>query len=304
MKNLKFYFQKALKEGFAIGALNFNNMETLQAIESSCKINNSPMIIAVSESALSYMGDYCIALANTTRKNSRGIFLHLDHGKDFDICKKAIDMGFDSVMIDGSSLPFEENIAITKKVCEYAHKKGVLVEGELGQLKGIEDEINVKDNHYTDPNLAKEFVEKTNVDSLAIAIGTSHGAYKYTGAQTLRFDILEEIEKLLPNFPLVLHGASTVDENLIKNINANGGKIKNAIGINQEQIKLAIKKHNIVKINSDTDLRLAMTSGIRQILKTHLSEFDPRKYLGNGRSEIEKLVDKKITDLFYSYNKI
>lgn len=304
MKNLKYYINKALKEHFALGAFNFSNMENLQAIERACNKLKSPAIIAVSESALAYMGeDYLMALANCAKKSSPYLFLHLDHGKSFEICKKAIDLGFDSVMIDGSALDFEDNIALTKKVCDYAHSNGKLCEGELGQLKGIEDNVNSENHHYTNPQKAKLFVQKTNIDMLAVAIGTSHGAYKYSGAQTLRFDILEEIERALPNYPLVLHGASTVDPNIIALINQYGGKLKNANGIPKDLLTQAIKNHNIVKINSDTDLRLAITSMVRKILTESPEQFDPRKYLGAGRDKTEEIVQDKILNLLFSAGK-
>jgi len=303
-KDLKFYLNKAIKEGFCLGALNFSNMECLQGIVEGAKEMNSPIIISVSEGALKYMQeDYCISLANVARKN-KGIFLHLDHGKSYEICKKCIDLGFDSVMIDGSSLPFQDNIKITKKVVNYAHKKGVLVEGELGQLMGIEDEVSSQTSHYTDPDKAKEFVDKTGVDTLAIAIGTSHGAYKYSGEKTLHFDILKEIEKLLPNFPLVLHGASTVDQSVIEKINEYGGELKSANGIPKNLLKKAVKQHNIVKINTDTDLRLATTMKVREVLINNSQTIDPRDYLKPAREEIKATTIRKIKELFYSSNKL
>ena len=250
MKDLKYYYNKALKGHFALGALNFSNMETLQAITNACKKLKSPMIIAVSESALKYMGDdMTMALATAVKKDCKGLFLHLDHGKSFDVCKKAINLGFDSVMIDGSALTFEENIALTKKVCTFAHKKGVLVEGELGQLKGIEDYVSAQEHHFTDPQKAKIFVEKTGVDSLAVAIGTSHGAYKYSGKQTLRFDILSEIEEVLPFCPLVLHGASCVDKKIVDIVNKYGGKIENAQGVSEELSKISTKAQLLERVN-------------------------------------------------------
>ena len=305
MNKLKFYIDKALKEHFAIGAMNFNNMESLQGILQACKESKSPAIISVSEGAFEYMGeDFVIALAKAAKKQFPYLFLHLDHGKSFEICKKAIDLGFDSVMIDGSALSFQENIDITSKVCRYAHQFDVLVEGELGQIKGIEDNVSSQSHVYTDPKLAKTFVEKTGVDMLAIAIGTSHGAYKYSGKQTLRFDILEEIEKMLPNFPLVLHGASTVDSELIDEINKYGGDISNACGLSKELLQEAVKKHNIIKINTDTDIRLALTAQVRKILSTNPQEFDPRKYLKPGREKICQEIKEKIENIFYSKNKI
>lgn len=305
MFNLKYYIDKALKEHFALGAMNFNNMETLQGIMQACVNTKSPAIISVSEGALSYMGeDFAVGLAKICKEKYPYLFLHLDHGKSFEVCKKAVDLGFDSVMIDGSSLPYEENIALTKKVCEYAHKFDILVEGELGQIKGIEDNVSSVNQHYTDPYKAKEFVERTGVDTLAIAIGTSHGAYKYSGEQTLRFDILEEIEKLLPNFPLVLHGASTVDESLVSTINTYGGDISRAVGIPKELLQKAVREHNVIKINTDTDIRLAMTSQVRQVLMQNPKEFDPRKYLKPGREKITEIITDKINNIFFSNNKI
>lgn len=303
MKDLKYYYNKALKEHFAIGGMNFSNMENLQGIVEACRDLKSPALISVSEGALDYMGEeYCMALANVARKTP-GVFLHLDHGKSYEVCKKAVDLGFDSVMIDGSALDYKNNVALTKKVCKYAHNKGVLVEGELGQIKGIEDTVSATEHHFTDPKQAKDFVEKTGVDTLAVAIGTSHGAYKYKGKQELRFDILAEIEKELPNFPLVLHGASTVNQDLVEIINKNGGKLKNAVGIPEKLLVEAVKKHNIVKINTDTDFRMAMTARTRETLKNSPEVFDPRKYLGAGRAEIKKTTEYKIKNIFLSENK-
>ena len=301
MNNLKFYIDKALNEGFALGAFNFNNMESLQAIAEGCKECRSPAIISVSEGALEYMGGKVVkALANAVQEDCPFLFLHLDHGKSVEVCKKAIELGFDSVMIDGSALGLEENIKITKEVCEMAHKKDILVEGELGQIKGIEDNVEVEKQHYTNPKLAKVFIEKTGVDLLAVAIGTSHGAYKYSGEQTLRFDILSEIEKEIGSFPLVLHGASTVDKYYVDQINKFGGKLNNPLGVPRELIVKAVKEHNIVKINTDTDLRLAMTAGVREVLTQNPEIFDMRKYLGKGRENIKELVKDKIENLFFS----
>lgn len=305
MKNLSYYINKALKNHFALGAINFTNLESLQAIVSACKNLRSPAILAVSESSLKYMEeDYLISMVKCAKKRHNPLFLHLDHGKDFEICKKAIDLGFDSVMIDGSSLPFDDNIALTKKVVDYAHKKNIIVEGELGQLKGIEDDVSSENHHFTDAKQAKIFVEKTNVDMLAVAIGTSHGAYKYSGKQTLRFDVLSEIEKQLPSFPLVLHGASTVDNGLIQQINDNVGEINNASGIPVNLLCECVKNHNIIKINTDTDLRLAMTAQIRTMFNNDASIIDPRKYLGEGREAIRQLVELKIKNIFFSDNQI
>lgn len=301
MNNLKYYIDKALNEGFALGAFNFNNMESLQAIAEGCKECRSPAIISVSEGALEYMGEKVVkALANAVREDYPFLFLHLDHGKSVEVCKKAIELGFDSVMIDGSALGLEENIKTTKEVCEMAHPKNILVEGELGQIKGIEDNVEVEKQHYTNPKLAKVFIEKTGVDLLAVAIGTSHGAYKYSGEQTLRFDILSEIEKEIGSFPLVLHGASTVDKYYVDQINKFGGKLNNPLGVPRELIVKAVKEHNIVKINTDTDLRLAMTAGVREVLTQNPEIFDMRKYLGKGRENIKELVKDKIENLFFS----
>ena len=301
MNNLKYYIDKALKEGFALGAFNFNNMESLQAIAEGCKECRSPAIISVSEGALEYMGEKVVnALANAVREDYPFLFLHLDHGKSVEVCKKAIELGFDSVMIDGSALGLEENIKITKEVCEMAHPKNILVEGELGQIKGIEDNVEVEKQHYTNPKLAKVFIEKTGVDLLAVAIGTSHGAYKYSGEQTLRFDILSEIEREVGSFPLVLHGASTVDKYYVDQINKFGGKLNNPLGVPRELIVKAVKEHNIVRINTDTDLRLAMTAGVREVLTQNPEVFDLRKYLGKGRENIKELVKDKIENLFFS----
>ena len=305
MNNLISFYQKAINENFALGAFNFNNMESLQGIVNACKKTNSPAIIAVSEGALKYMGDeYVIALTNCAKKLYPNLFLHLDHGKSFEICAHAVDMGFDSIMIDGSSLSFEENIEISKKVANYAHKYNCQVEAELGMLQGIEEDIYSQVHHFTEPSKAKEFVEKTGIDSLAVAIGTSHGAYKYKGEQTLRFDILEEIERLLPSFPLVLHGASTVDKSLVDTFNQYGGELEHACGIPENLLIEAVKNHNIVKINTDTDLRLALTSQTRKILTLNKKEFDLRNYLGKGREEIENVVKTKIENILFSFNKI
>ena len=302
MKDLRYYLEKAMNEKFAIGAFNFSNLETLQAIAEACKENNSPAFISVSESALNYMGDYLLPLAKKAKELHCGLFLHLDHGRSFEICKKAIDLGFDSVMIDGSSLDFETNISLTQKVCDYAHKKGVLVEGELGQIKGIEEQTQAENDTYTNPIQAKTFAEKTGVDMLAISIGTSHGAYKNFG-NNLKFDILTEIETLLPKLPLVLHGASNVSQQQIDEFISVGGALKKAGGINQDQIVNAVKNHNIIKVNTDTDIRLSLTCGVREILQDS-SQFDPRKYLAKGREKVQKIVGEKIRNLLFSNDKI
>lgn len=304
MKDLKYYLYDAIKKGYAVGAFNFTNMESLQGIASAAEKTRSPVILSVSEGALQYMGDrMTFYLFHGIKKSFEPFFLHLDHGKSFNSCKLAIDAGFDSVMIDGSDLPFEENVKLTKRVVKYAHARGLLVEGELGVLKGIEDNVSSATNMYTNPEQAKLFVDETGVDSLAIAIGTSHGAYKYVGKQELKLDILEEIEKILPNFPIVLHGASNVNNSLIERINKNGGKIEKAVGINEDSLREIITKHNVAKINCDTDLRLAMTGGVREALTEDPTLFDPRKYLGRGKEYIEKLTIDKMENLLMSKNK-
>ena len=302
MKDLMFYYKKSMRKNFALGAFNFSSLEVLKAIASAAEKTSSPAIIAVSESALEYMGEnFVMANAKLVKESCKApLFLHLDHGKSFEICKKAVDLGFDSVMIDASALSFEENVALTKKVCDYAHEKGVFVEGELGQIAGIEDNTFAKNHLFTDPQKAKEFVKMTNVDSLAVAIGTSHGAYKYKGESRLRFDILSEIEKKLPRFPLVLHGASSVSEKLVKIINENGGKIDGAKGVSEELAKMAVQMHNIAKINIDTDLRIAFTAGVRSSLKEKPENFDQRTYCLNGQKMVEEVVVHKIKNLLNS----
>lgn len=306
MKTLKFYMEDSIKRGYSLGAYNFVNMEVLKGICEGCKISNSPCIVSVSEGALNYMGEYFVkALFESAKKEyNLPIFLHLDHGKSFEICKKAIDIGFDSVMIDGSALTFEENIKLSKLVCDYAHQKNVLVEAELGVLAGIEDNTFANQNIYTDPQSAKKFVNRTECDSLAIAIGTSHGAYKFKGEQTLRFDILNEIEKLLPNYPLVLHGASSVNQEDVDTINAFGGKIVGAKGIPEQLLKKASKEHNIFKINCDTDLRLAYIAMTRKYLAENPENIDIRKPNLMGIKEIAKVVANKNINVFNSENKI
>lgn len=304
MKDLKFYLNKALKNHFALGAFNFCNMESLQAIVNASLKTKSPAIISVSESALSYMGeDFVMALAKTAKKQNPALFLHLDHGKSYEICKKAVDLGFDSVMIDASALDFKENIRLTKKVALYAHKKGVLVEGEIGQIKGVEDNVKADQNIYTSPQEACEFARETGVDMLAVAIGTSHGVNKYSKNPTLRMDILTEIEKLLPSLPLVLHGASTVDERLVETFNNFGGQLSKAKGVSEELLIEAVTKHNVVKINTDTDIRLSFTSETRKVLEENKKEIDPRKYLGKGREKAEQILSAKMRNVLFSAGK-
>lgn len=299
-------FEKSMKEHYAIGAFNINNMEFIQAITEAANEAKSPVILQVSSSAIKYAGiKYLIKMVEAAVEETEiPIALHLDHGPDFETCKMCIDAGFTSVMIDGSKYDFEENIAITKKVVDYAHAKGVVVEAELGKLAGIEDEVNVSasDAMFTDPNQAEEFVKRTGCDSLAIAIGTSHGAYKFKGEAKLRFDILEKIKEKLPNTPIVLHGASSVIPKLVEMCNDNGGDIPGAKGCPNEMLKEAGER-GVSKINVDTDLRLAMTAQVRRVFKEEPSIFDPRKYLGEARREIKETVLDKINNVFCSANK-
>lgn len=299
-------FEKSMQEHFAIGAFNINNMEFIQAITEAANEAKSPVILQVSSSAIKYAKmNYLIKMVEAaTQETDIPIALHLDHGPDFETCKMCIDAGFTSVMIDGSKYDFEENVAITKKVVEYAHSKGVVVEAELGKLAGVEDDVNVAedDARYTDPDQAKEFVERTGCDSLAIAIGTSHGAYKFKGDAKLRFDILAQIKEKLPNTPIVLHGASSVVPELVEMCNNNGGDIPGAKGCPDEMLKQA-GETGVSKINVDTDLRLAMTAQVRKIFHDEPSVFDPRKYLGAAKEEIKKTVSHKIKNVFCSANK-
>ena len=299
-------FEKSMKEKFAIGAFNINNMEFIQAITEAANEAKSPVILQVSSSAIKYANmNYLIKMVEAAvEETDIPIALHLDHGPDFETCKMCIDAGFTSVMIDGSKYDFEENVAITKKVVEYAHSKGVVVEAELGKLAGVEDDVNVAedDARYTDPDQAQEFVERTGCDSLAIAIGSSHGAYKFKGDAKLRFDILAKIKEKLPATPIVLHGASSVIPALVEMCNNNGGDIPGAKGCPDEMLKQA-GESGVSKINVDTDLRLAMTAQIRRVFNEEPSVFDPRKYLGAAREEIKKTVLHKIKDVFCSADK-
>lgn len=305
MKNLSFYFKDCQKKGYCLGAYNFINLETLKAICEGCKKSKSPAILSVSESALEYMGKKIVKVLFDQAKveYKLPIFLHLDHGKSFKICKEAVDLGFDSVMIDGSSLSFNENIKLTKKVCNYAHKKNVYVEAELGVLSGVEDNVSAEQNIYTNPDQAKEFVEKTNCDSLAVAIGTSHGAYKFKGEQKLQFKILTEIENKIPNTPLVLHGASSVPQKYVANINKFGGDIDGAIGIPEKLLKIA-SCHNIYKINCDTDIRLAYMSVLRQQLFENKKNLDIRKPNRLAIEEIANMIAEKNTKVFNNSRRI
>ena len=302
-------FKKAYDGGYAIGAFNVNNMEIVQGITEAAKEVNAPLILQVSKGARAYANHtYLTKLVEAAIiETGLPICLHLDHGDSFETCKSCIDGGFTSVMIDASSKPFAENIEITKKVVEYAHDHGVVVEAELGALAGVEDEVNVSasDSHYTRPEEVEEFVSKTGCDSLAIAIGTSHGAYKFTAAQCtrnekgelvpppLRFDILDEVVKRLPGFPIVLHGSSSVPQEYVKMINENGGKMPDAVGIPEEQLRQAARGA-VCKINIDSDLRLAMTGTIRQFFNEHPDKFDPREYLKPARANIKELVKHKL----------
>ncbi|MBQ6991721.1 MAG: class II fructose-1,6-bisphosphate aldolase [Clostridia bacterium] len=299
-------FEKSMKEGFAIGAFNINNMEIIQGIVDAAEAQKSPVILQASEGAIKYarMPYLMKMIEAATEETTIPIAIHLDHGANFEVCKKCIDAGFTSVMIDGSKYSFEENIEITKKVVEYAHERGVVVEAELGQLAGIEDDVNVSeaDAKYTDPEQAKEFVEKTGCDSLAIAIGTSHGAYKFKGEAKLRVDILKEIKEKIPNTPIVLHGASSVIPELVETCNKYGGEIPGAKGVPDEILK-EVSMNGVSKINVDTDLRLALTSEIRKALVENPSAFDPRKYLTPARAKIQEVVEHKIKNVFGSANK-
>ena len=301
-------FKRAYAGGYAIGAFNVNNMEIVQGITEAAGELHSPVILQVSAGARKYANHtYLVKLVEAALKeNDIPIALHLDHGADFDICKSCIDGGFTSVMIDGSHHSFEDNIALTKKVVEYAHAHGVVVEGELGQLAGIEDDVNVSDENasYTHPDQVEEFVNRTGVDSLAIAIGTSHGAFKFKPGQKpqLRFDILDEVSRRLPEFPIVLHGASSVSQEYVKIINENGGKLDDAIGIPEDMLRQAARSA-VCKINIDSDLRLAMTAGVREVLYNNPAAFDPREYLKVGRQNVKDLVSHKIINVLGSENK-
>ncbi len=300
-------FEKSMKEKFAIGAFNVNDMEIMQGIVDAAAVTNSPVILQASSSAIKYAKiGYLMKMVEAAVEEHPNIpiAMHLDHGPDFETAKMCIDHGFTSVMIDGSKYDFEENIALTKQVVEYAHSKGVVVEAELGKLAGIEDEVNVaaSDAMYTDPAQAEEFVKRTGCDSLAIAIGTSHGAYKFKGEAKLRFDILQEIKNRIPATPIVLHGASTVIPSLVEMCNQYGGDIPGAKGVPDEMLHQA-SISGVSKINVDTDLRLAMTAGIRKTFAENPNAFDPRKYLGVARELIQETVKHKMTNVFGSAGK-
>lgn len=300
-------FEKSMKEGFAIGAFNVNNMELIQGIVDAAAENNSPVILQASSSAIKYARiNYLMKMVEAAVEEHPNIpiAIHLDHGPDFETCKMCVDNGFTSIMFDGSKYDFEENIRLTKEVVDYAHAHGVVVEAELGKLAGIEDDVNVSasDAMYTDPAQAEEFVRRTGVDSLAIAIGTSHGAYKFKGEAKLRFDILKQIKERIPNTPIVLHGASTVIPKLVNMCNEYGGNIPGAKGVPDEILHEA-SISGVSKINVDTDLRLAMTAGIRKVFVEDPSAFDPRKYLIPARELVKETVSHKMKDVFGSANK-
>lgn len=319
--NSRDMFTKAVKGGYAIPAFNFNNMEQMQAIIQACVETKSPVILQISSGArkyanqtiLRYMAQGAVEYAKELGCNIP-IVLHLDHGDTFELCKSCIEYGFSSVMIDGSHLPYEENVALTKQVVEYAHQYDVTVEGELGVLAGVEDDVSSEKSHYTQPDEVEDFVKKTGVDSLAISIGTSHGANKFKPEQCtrdsngvlipppLRFDILEEIEKRIPGFPIVLHGSSSVPQNEVTTINQYGGAIKDAVGIPEEQLRKAAKSA-VCKVNIDSDGRLAMTAAVREVLATKPAEFDPRKYLGPARDSLKNLYMHKVKNVLGSDNK-
>ena len=300
--NTKEMFKKAYEGGYAIGAFNVNNMEIIQGITEAAKDLNAPLILQVSAGARRYANHtYLVKLVEAAvEETGLPIALHLDHGNSFELCKSCIDGGFTSVMIDGSHLDYEENVALTKQVVDYAHQFGVTVEGELGQLAGVEDDVNVsaEDASYTNPDQVYDFVTRTGVDSLAIAIGTSHGAFKFKPGQKpqLRFDILEEVSKRLPGFPIVLHGASSVVPEFVEMVNTYGGEMPDAIGIPEDMLRQAATMA-VCKINIDSDLRLAMTGAIRKHFVEHPSHFDPRQYLGDGRTAIKGMVEHKIKNV-------
>ena len=300
-------FEKSMKEGYAIGAFNVNNMEIIQGIVDAAAEQKSPVILQASSSAIKYAKiNYLMKMVEAAVEEHPEIpiAIHLDHGPDFETCKMCVDNGFTSVMFDGSKYDFEENIRLTKEVVDYAHAHGVVVEAELGKLAGIEDDVNVSasDAMYTDPEQAEEFVRRTGVDSLAIAIGTSHGAYKFKGEAKLRFDILKQIKERIPNTPIVLHGASTVIPELVNMCNEYGGNIPGAKGVPDEILHEA-SISGVSKINVDTDLRLAMTAGIRKVFVENPSAFDPRKYLTPARELVKQTVAHKMKDVFGSANK-
>ncbi|MCI7412511.1 MULTISPECIES: class II fructose-1,6-bisphosphate aldolase [Hornefia] len=298
-------FRKALNSDYAVGAFNVNNMEIIQGIVDAAQQENAPLILQVSAGARKYAKPvYLVKLVEAAIEDTGvDVALHLDHGADFDICKSCVDGGFTSVMYDGSKHPFEENIRITRQVVEYAHAHGVVVEAELGKLAGVEDAVHVNEREatFTVPEEAAEFVEKTGVDSLAVAIGTSHGAYKFKGTPYLDFERLKKIHALIPDTPLVLHGSSSVPQEFVELCNKYGGEVPGAQGVPEDMITEAVK-HGVCKVNIDTDLRLAMTAEIRRVFHENPAEFDPRKYLGPGRDAIQKMVAHKMRDVLKCSN--
>ena len=317
--NMAGMLNKAREGKYAVGQFNINNLEWTKAILQTAQANNSPVILGVSEGAAKYMGGYdtVVGMVKGLVKNldiTVDVAIHLDHGSSFDSCKRAIDAGFTSVMIDGSHLPYDENVALTKQVCDYAHQFGVTVEGELGVLAGVEDDVVAAESHYTKPEEVKDFVEKTGVDSLAISIGTSHGRCKFSPAQCTRnedgvlvppplaFDVLEEIEKMIPGFPIVLHGSSSVPMEYVRIIEEFGGKIPDSVGIPEEQLRKAAQSA-VCKINIDSDGRLAMTAAVREVLANKPAEFDPRKYLGPARDSLKELYKHKLINVLGSAGK-
>ena len=298
-------FARAYKEGYAVGAFNVNNMEIIQGIMMAASEERAPLILQVSAGARKYAGqNYIIKLIEAAlMETDLPVVLHLDHGMDFDICKACVDGGFTSVMVDGSHLLFEDNIALTKKVVDYAHDRGVWVEAELGRLAGVEEDVVAEKSIYTDPDQAVEFVERTGCDSLAIAIGTSHGAYKFTGEAKLDFPRLEKISNMMPNYPLVLHGSSSVPQEFVEMANKYGGKIGGAKGVPEDLLRKAAS-YGVCKINIDTDIRLAMTATIRQVFSEKPEEFDPRSYLTPARLAVKNMVQHKIKNVLGCSNKI
>ena len=298
-------FARAYKEGYAVGAFNVNNMEIIQGIMMAASEERAPLILQVSAGARKYAGqNYIIKLIEAAlMETDLPVVLHLDHGMDFDICKACVDGGFTSVMVDGSHLLFEDNIALTKKVVDYAHDRGVWVEAELGRLAGVEEDVVAEKSIYTDPDQAVEFVQRTGCDSLAIAIGTSHGAYKFTGEAKLDFPRLEKISNMMPNYPLVLHGSSSVPQEFVEMANKYGGKIGGAKGVPEDLLRKAAS-YGVCKINIDTDIRLAMTATIRQVFSEKPEEFDPRSYLTPARLAVKNMVQHKIKNVLGCSNKI
>lgn len=306
LKNPKEMFEKAKEKGYVIGAFNFVNFETMKAITDSACANNSPVILQASTGAIKYMGlKTLVAMVKAYCENINiDVCLHLDHGKTFEDCKNCVDAGFNSVMIDASSLPMEENIKLTKQVCQYAHKKGVWVEAELGTLSGIEEDINVADgnSHYTKPEDVKRFLAETQADSLAVAIGTSHGAYKFSSTPSLRFDILANIEKLNPNAILVLHGASSINQEDVETFNQFGGNLKKAVGVPENLLK-QVASTNVCKVNVDSDLRIAYLSAVRKDLASNPENIDIRSVNKAGMKQISERISHKMQNVFYSANK-